>query len=167
MLSANKKTAIVKIICSAMTKKLAGYKPESSHMPFHYHLLGKDRMALFSFVQSLNTTFGTSIFEPVAKELANDVFDDVQTQYKLANLISNHAQDAISDIMNRLSVGKEITRKEIDKIILANNATNETRTLQTTRVDIFLKKKKRCLFNRFENRQTQCKQFCTIQTAIA
>ncbi|MDR0411845.1 MAG: TdeIII family type II restriction endonuclease, partial [Treponema sp.] len=27
-------------------------------MPFHYRLLGRDRMALFSFIQSLNTTFG-------------------------------------------------------------------------------------------------------------
>lgn len=35
-------------------------------MPFHTRLLGKDRMALFSFIHSLNTNFGTSIFEPVA-----------------------------------------------------------------------------------------------------
>jgi len=47
--------------------KLNSYKPETINMPFHYRLLGKDRMALFSFIHSLNTTFGTSIFEPVAE----------------------------------------------------------------------------------------------------
>ena len=52
-------------------------------MPFHYRLLGKDRMALFSFIQSLNTTFGISIYEPVAKELAKGIFKEVQTQYAL------------------------------------------------------------------------------------
>ncbi len=32
-------------------------------MPFHYRLLGKDRMALYSFIHSLNTAFGNSIFD--------------------------------------------------------------------------------------------------------
>lgn len=49
-------------------------------MPFHYRLLGKDRMALFSFIHSLNTTFGTSIFEPVAVGLAKLRFKDAKRQ---------------------------------------------------------------------------------------
>lgn len=49
-----------------MRNKFENYSPESNSMPFHYRLLGKDRMALFSFIHSLNTTFGTPIFEPVA-----------------------------------------------------------------------------------------------------
>ena len=53
-------------IKDSLRRKFESYKPETKHMPFHYRLLGKDRMALYSFIQSLNTTFGTSIFEPVA-----------------------------------------------------------------------------------------------------
>ena len=45
----------------SLRKKFQTYNPETKNMPFHYCLLGRDRMALFSFIHSLNTTFGTSI----------------------------------------------------------------------------------------------------------
>lgn len=61
-------------------------------MPFHYRLLGRDRMALFSFIHSLNTTFGTSVFEPVAESLAKSSFHISQKQYvgevKSANMLN-------------------------------------------------------------------------------
>jgi len=43
-------------------RKLATYNPETNSMPFHFRLLGKDRMALFSFIQSVNTMLGASNF---------------------------------------------------------------------------------------------------------
>ena len=69
-LSTAQKANVQNVIKTCLRKKFQGYKPESNNMPFHFRLLGRDRMALFSFVHSLNTTFGTSIFEPVAVELA-------------------------------------------------------------------------------------------------
>ena len=36
-------------IKECIRKKLRTYNPESTQMPFHYRLLGKDRMALFFF----------------------------------------------------------------------------------------------------------------------
>ena len=65
-LSLQQKNQIQQVIKTCLRNKFQNYKPESNNMPFHYRLLGKDRMALYSFIQSLNTTFGTSIFEPVA-----------------------------------------------------------------------------------------------------
>jgi len=50
--------------------KLTNYAPETKSMPFHFRLLGKDRMALFSFIQSVNTMLGTSIFEQIGKMIA-------------------------------------------------------------------------------------------------
>lgn len=66
-LSIENKQHIVETIKNCLRHKFHNYKPETDNMPFHFRLLGKDRMALFSFIQSLNTTFGTSIYEPVAK----------------------------------------------------------------------------------------------------
>ena len=43
-------------IKDSLRKKFSSYRPETKHMPFHYRLLGKDRMALFSFIHPLNTT---------------------------------------------------------------------------------------------------------------
>jgi len=68
-----RKIELVNRIKDCLRQKFQNYKPETVNMPFHYRLLGKDRMALYSFIQSLNTTFGTSIYEPVAKELARVV----------------------------------------------------------------------------------------------
>ncbi len=65
-----RQTAIKETIKKCLRTKFRYYKPETDKMPFHYRLLGKDRMALFSFIQSLNTTFGVSIYEPVAIALA-------------------------------------------------------------------------------------------------
>ncbi|MBI5196140.1 MAG: TdeIII family type II restriction endonuclease, partial [Nitrospirae bacterium] len=80
------KNHITETIKNCLRSKFQNYKPETDNMPFHYRLLGKDRMALFSFLQSLNTTFGTSIYEPVAKELAKTTFKEIHTQYKLGNI---------------------------------------------------------------------------------
>jgi len=44
-------------IKDSLRKKFQKYKPETKYMPFHFRLLGRDRMALFSFIHSLNTTF--------------------------------------------------------------------------------------------------------------
>lgn len=49
-------------------------------MHFHTRLLGKDRLALYSFIHSLNTNFGTSIFEPVALALGATKFKSAQSQ---------------------------------------------------------------------------------------
>jgi type II restriction enzyme len=47
---------ITETIKACLRAKFLKYKPETDNMPFHDRLLGKDRMALFSFIQSLNTT---------------------------------------------------------------------------------------------------------------
>lgn len=75
------------VIISCLRSKFQNYHPESNNMPFHYRLLGKDRIALYSFIQSLNTTFGTSIFEPVAVALAKNNFKKVEKQYAIGNQI--------------------------------------------------------------------------------
>ncbi|GAG26888.1 unnamed protein product, partial [marine sediment metagenome] len=55
---------VEEVLKTALRHKFQNYNPEPASMPFHTRLLGKDRMALFSFIHSLNTNFGTSIFEP-------------------------------------------------------------------------------------------------------
>ena len=97
-------------IKESLRNKFQSYKRETSSMPFHYRLLGRDRMALFSFIHSLNTTFGTSIFEPVAETLANLNFKLAQKQYVVGDTISEQAQSEIQRIMNDLTVGKILIR---------------------------------------------------------
>ena len=82
-------------ITNALRNKLHSYQPASPHTPFHTRLLGRDRMAQFSFIHSLNATFGTAIFEPVAKEIARGVFDTVATQVSVADQFQSAGQELI------------------------------------------------------------------------
>ena len=49
-------------------------------------------MALYSFIQSINTTFGTLIFEPVAETIAKNNFYSVKRQYDVGENISERCQ---------------------------------------------------------------------------
>jgi len=70
-------------LISKIKQKLSDYNPETRSMPFHFRLLGKDRMALFSFIQSVNTTLGTSIFEKVGQLIAEPSAKHAKDRYDL------------------------------------------------------------------------------------
>lgn len=137
-LSKQQKDHIQEVIKTCLRNKFQNYKPESNNMPFHFRLLGKDRMALYSFIQSLNTTFGTSIFEPVAVALAKNRFKQAISQYAVGNTISEGCQNKIQTIMNELTVGNNPNKiaeiKEIRKAI----TTGKINELRTIKVDLFL-----------------------------
>ncbi len=81
-LSNNQRKQIANLLKEQIRRKLSNYSPESNNMPFHVRLLGRDRMALFSFIQSINTTLGTSVFEQVASLVAFPHFKRALNQYK-------------------------------------------------------------------------------------
>lgn len=126
---------------NVLRKKFTDYKPESNFMPFHTRLLGKDRMALYSFIQSLNTNFGTSIFESVAEVLAKQNFDVVQRQVEAGNIITKEAQRVIQDIMDSLESGdcKPCKDSEIKRILQVAKS-GEVSKIKPTNVDLFLQK---------------------------
>lgn len=125
-------------IKNRLRKKFQTYKPETGNMPFHYRLLGRDRMALFSFIHSLNTTFGTSIFESVAETLASLNFSCAQKQYVVGNSISEQAQSEIQRIVNDLTTGKNPNKvEEIERIRKVCNKGTMNK-LKTVKVDLFV-----------------------------
>ena len=103
MLSSQQRSNIQNIIIKAIRNKLATYSPESAHMPFHTRLLGHDRMALYRFIHSLNTAFGSSIFEPVAKTIAENYYPEVSLQKRIGNIITVKAETEITTIINALT----------------------------------------------------------------
>ena len=137
-LATEQKTYIKDVIKTCIRNKFQNYKPESSNMPFHYRLLGKDRMALYSFIHSLNTSFGTFIFEPVAVALAKNRFKIAEAQYILGTTISQETQNTIQQIMNKLTTGsdpdKEAETKEIRKVCQQGKMNQ----LRTVKVDLLV-----------------------------
>ena len=131
------KSKIQQVIITCLRNKFQKYNPESSNMPFHFRLLGRDRMALFSFIQSLNTTFGTSIFEPVAVALAKNNFVKAEAQYIVGNSIYENCQQAVQNIINQLSIGN-LPEKNNEIEILKKTLSGTIVKLKTVKVDLFL-----------------------------
>ena len=145
-LSKEHTTSVEATIRESLRKKFQNYDPESKNMPFHYRLLGKDRMALYSFIQSLNTTFGTSIFEPVAETLAKTRFVKAQSQYVVGNEISEYAQNEIQDIINELTTHANPDKREEIQRIRDVCQQGRMNTLRTVKVDLLVENYEGSLF---------------------
>ena len=138
-LSKNQITSIETTIAESLRKKFKRYNPETKVMPFHTKLLGKDRLALYSFIQSLNTSFGVSIFEPVAVSLASCQFKTVQHHIKSGTEISTGAHREIQKIMDELTAANKTPDKksEISRIRHVCQQ-GEMTTVKPTLVDVYL-----------------------------
>ena len=124
---------------SSLRHKFQNYNPEPASMPFHTRLLGKDRLALYSFIHSLNTNFGTAIFEPVAEAIAKDRFRIAKTHTKAGEFISEKSLFEIQRIMNNLETAVSSPNKieEIEAIRQVCQ-TGPKRKVKPTRVDLRL-----------------------------
>ena len=124
-------------------QKLSTYDPETKSMPFHFRLLGKDRMALFSFIQSVNTILGTSIFEQVGKMIAEPRAKRAIGQYKeFEGYISSEAVLKIDNIMRELRSASRTPdkRKETEEVLAVASRVKMGKKLKK-RVDLFVEMK--------------------------
>lgn len=169
-LTQNQHKLIKELLVNKIRNKLSSYHPETSSMPFHYRLLGKNRMALFSFIHSVNTMLGQSIFEQVAKIIAQDYNLKAETQYQgLKGFISSGAMNKIDEIMRGIrdasivsdslkqsreiakvaslgKLGKEI-KKRIDLFIESKNHIEYFIEIKTAKpnIDVFVRTKQQML----------------------
>jgi len=125
------------VLKGCIRQKFQNYHPEPAYMPFHTRLLGKDRLALYSFIHSLNTNFGTSIFEPVALKLASTKFKSAESQATAGTQISSEAHLVIQNIMDKLSTA-EISPNKPDEINAIRSVCQlgEMKSVKPTKVDV-------------------------------
>lgn len=124
---------------TTLRNKFLHYNPEPAVMPFHTRLLGGNRLALYSFIHSLNTNFGTAIFEPVAKSLALSNFASAESQQSAGNIISSEAQRVIQNIMNNLSISSILPNKPEEVELIRNVCqSGEMLKFKPTKVDVKL-----------------------------
>ncbi|MFA5645030.1 MAG: TdeIII family type II restriction endonuclease [Candidatus Ratteibacteria bacterium] len=124
-------------------QKLETYCPETHAMPFHFRLLGKDRMALFSFIQSVNTMLGISIFEKVGQVIAEPRARRAIGQYReFEGYISSEAVLKIDSIMRdlRSASRRPDKEKETREVLSVANKGDLGRKMKK-RVDLFVEMK--------------------------
>jgi len=146
-LSKEQTSNVERVLKSSLRHKFQNYNPEPASMPFHTRLLGKDRLALYSFIHSLSTNFGTTIFEPVAIAIAKDRFKVAKSHAIAGEYIYEDASRAIQRIIDGLTTAASSPNKtaEIDAIRkVCKKGTR--RRVNLTRVDILLESKTNDLY---------------------
>lgn len=141
-LSKEQTSNVEQVLKSSLRHKFQNYNPEPASMPFHTRLLGKDRLALYSFIHSLSTNFGTTIFEPVTIAIAKGRFKVAKSHVIAGEYIYEDASYVIQRIIDGLTTAASSPNKnaEIDAIRKVCQKGAE-RKVNLTRVDILLESK--------------------------
>lgn len=146
-LSNIQKEEIKELLRNSLRNKFQNYNPEPSSMPFHTRLLGQDRLALFSFIHSLNTNFGTTIFEPVAIALASKHFKVAKYQFTAGDQISEMAQREIQNIMDNLTAANmQPCKKDEIELIRSVCQKGAIKKVKPTKVDVYLEQDNGSIF---------------------
>ncbi len=121
-------------------EKLTNYVRETTSMPFLVKLMqDSEKVASYSFIHSLATILGQSVYEKVAKIIAEPHFDKAETGYDVEGEITNEQNTTISKILQeiKIKVRKADKEQEIKEILKSDS--NGGRKIKV-RADLFLKK---------------------------
>jgi type II restriction enzyme len=118
--------------------KFQGYVPEPASMLFHYCLLRRDKIALYSFIHLLSTNFGTSIFEFVVGSLALLRHADLLLRQVGIVQIFSEFHLVIQSIINLSTMNITLTGlKELVPIRIVSQR-SEPRSVKPPKVDLKL-----------------------------
>jgi len=83
--------------------KLKTYLRESTSMPFLSRLIqDSEKVAAYSFIHSLATSLGMSIYEDVSKIIASEHSQECFTKYGVGGVLSREQKSVIADIITEL-----------------------------------------------------------------
>ena len=139
-LTVTQATQIKNLLQSKINEKLKNYARETSSMPFLAKLMqDSEKVAAYSFIHSLATTLGMSIYEKVSEIVASSRYDVVKTGYDVEGEISNEENTKISQILQEVKNGTRKANKEQEIKEILQCKSKSGRTIKI-RADLFLKK---------------------------
>jgi len=121
-LAKKQKEEIKNFLKEKLEEKLARYKRETTYMPFLVRLIqDTEKVAAYSFIQSVATTLGMSIYEEISRIIAQASAEECKTKYDLNSTLSREQKEVIEEIIRQLrneerKVNKE---KEIEEVLRA------------------------------------------------
>lgn len=131
---------IKELLRSKINDKLSNYARETSSMPFLAKIMqDSEKVAAYSFIHSIATTLGMSMYEQIAKIIALPNYDIVETGYDVEGTISNEENIVISQIMQEIKNKTRVADKENEIKEIVGCKPNKGRTIRI-RADLFLKK---------------------------
>lgn len=102
-LSNEQRTKIKALLTKKIENKLKKYDRETTSMPFLSRLIQDDeKIAAYSFIHSMATTLGMSIYEDVSVIIASSSSQECFRNYGVGGVISREQKSAIAKIITEL-----------------------------------------------------------------
>lgn len=127
-LSRNQKEKIKRLLSSKIEAKLKSYGRETTSMPFLARLIqDNEKIAAYSFIHSMATTLGMSIYEDVSVIIASETAEDAFRNYGVGGVISKDQKKTISNIISKLRNGDRTAKidEEIKEVLAASAKNGE------------------------------------------
>ncbi|QTA81157.1 Restriction endonuclease type II [Desulfonema limicola] len=127
-LSANQKQKIKTLLSKKIEAKLRSYGRETTSMPFLARLIqDNEKIAAYSFIHSMATTLGMSIYEDVSVIIASETAEESFRNYGVGGAISKEQKAVISNIVSKLRNGERAAKidKERDEVLQASAENGE------------------------------------------
>lgn len=141
-LSSNQKNRITELLSEKIDQKLDRYGRETTAMPFLARLVqDSEKIAAYSFIHSLATTLGMSIYEEVSCIIASEHCDVAHRNYDVGGVLSGPQKEVINDIVTALRNGsRKANIAQEKKEVLAASAENGKFQRSGNIADFYMKK---------------------------
>lgn len=102
-LSKSQKQKIQELLANKINSKLKSYGRETTSMPFLARLIqDNEKIAAYSFIHSMATSLGMSIYEDISVIIASEKADEAFRNYGVGGVISKQQKTQISNIVMEL-----------------------------------------------------------------
>ena len=127
-LSSKQREKIKKLLEDKINNKLKSYGRETTSMPFLARLIqDSEKIAAYSFIHSMATTLGMSIYEDVSVIIASETAEEAFRNYGVGGVLSKAQKAVISEIITQLRNGDREAdiSKEIKEVLSASPENGE------------------------------------------
>ena len=142
-LSVKQREEVKDLLVQKITAKLKTYARETTSMPFLTRLIqDSEKVAAYSFIHSMATTLGMSIYEEVSKIIAKDSAEEAFTKMDLGGVLSREQKSVIDNIVRELRNGEcKVNKDKETKEVLVASADNGNPQKENRIADFYMKRK--------------------------
>lgn len=127
-ISNSQRDRIKSLLSEKIERKLKSYGRETTSMPFLARLIqDNEKIAAYSFIHSIATTLGMSIYEDVSVIIASEKSQECFRNYGVGGAISKDQKSTIANIVAKLRNGeiKASIEREIEEVLKASSENGE------------------------------------------